>query len=208
MKKFYILLFLIFIAGHIFSQNQNEVRASMGIDFVSIPQLKDYLEFISGESHSDFNSAINFSGSYGRMLSETGQIELEVSYLLSSFNFNLIDGNYDLTYSVVMPSVLYNYVLNESSYNFKFGGGFGPRFLNVSEKQLPFQTDYSKIGFGFILRGVGNTAIAQNVYAHIGADIRYDIFSKLEENENINSVGNVNFDALSFGLRLGISYQF
>ena len=28
--------------------------------------------------------------------------------------------------------------------------------------------NYSTLGYGFILRAVGNTAIAENVYAHIG----------------------------------------
>ncbi|MEO8231954.1 MAG: hypothetical protein ABI638_06705 [Ignavibacteriota bacterium] len=208
MKKIFIPLFVTIVTIFSFAQKENEFRASMGIDFVSVPKLKVYLESISGESQSDFNSAINFSGSYGRMISPNSQMELELGYLLSSFNFNVGDGNYDLTYSILMPSALYNYVLSGSGYNFKFGGGIGPRFLTSTEKLLPFNNDYSKIGIGFLLRAVGNTAIAENVYAHIGADVRYDVLGKPDENATGNKIGNVDFSSLSFGVRLGISYQF
>jgi len=209
MKKILLALFVILLSAFSFAQKQNEVRASMGIDFVSVPQLKDYIESISRETQSDFSSAINFSGSYGRMMSENSQLELEIGYLLNSYNSNVGLGNYNLSYSLLMPSVLYNYVINGSGYNFKFGGGAGIRLLSITEKYLPLlNDDYSKLGFGFILRGAGNTAIAQDVYAHIGADVRYDVIGKPDVNAVGNKVGNVNFSSLSFGIRLGISYQF
>ena len=44
MKKILIFFFAIIISALSFAQNQNEVRASMGIDFVSIPSLKDYID--------------------------------------------------------------------------------------------------------------------------------------------------------------------
>lgn len=193
-----------------FAQKQNEVRASMGIDFVSVPDLKDYLERNYTDVLSDFSSAVNFSGSYGRMIGETSQLELELGYLLNSYNESSVGGNYDLTYSLLMPSLLYNYVIDGKGYNFKFGGGAGLRLLSITEKLPadPNDYNYSSFGFGFILRGVGNTALSQDVFAHIGADVRYDVIGKPEETTDTNSIGNVNFSSLSFGIRLGISYQF
>jgi hypothetical protein len=197
-----------------FAQTENEVRASMGIDFVSIPSLKNYIDQLPYEQLADFNSAINFSGSYGRMLSESYQLQAEVSYLLYSFNSNGLDGQYDLTYSLIMPSILNYYVLNGTGYNFKFGGGVGIRFLNV-EESLPgtgTSEKYFSTGYGFILRAEGNTAIAENVYAHIAADVRYDVNGEPDSDGKklYNAVykENVNFNSLSFGIRLGISYQF
>jgi hypothetical protein len=214
MKKVLVLLFVIIVSGISFAQNQNEVRASMGIDFVSIPSLKDYIDQLPYEQLADFNTAINFSGSYGRMLSESYQLQLEVGYFLYSFNSSGIDGQYDLTYNLIMPSVLNYYVLNGTGYNFKFGGGAGIRFLSMDES-LPgtgSKTNYSSIGYGLILRGEGNTAIAENVFAHIAADVRYDLNGEPKNNDknlyNIVLKENVNFSSLSFGIRLGISYQF
>jgi hypothetical protein len=210
MKKIVITLFVIFISAFSFAQTPNEVRASMGIDFVSVPDLKNYLEANYTDILSDFRSAVNFSGSYGRMIGENNQLEIELGYLLSSYNASSLLGNYDLTYSLIMPSLLYQYVINGKGYNFKFGGGAGLRILSVIEKlpSDPNDYNYSSVAYGVILRVAGNTAIAENVYAHIGADVRYDIIGKPDENATDNQVGNVDFSSLSFGIRLGISYQF
>ena len=214
MKKHLTTLFVMIISILSFAQTPNEVRGSMGIDFVSVPSLKDYIDQLPYEQLADFNSAIDFSGSYGRMLSESFQLQAEVSYLLYSFNSNGLDGQYDLTYSLIMPSILSYYVLNGTGYNFKFGGGVGIRFLNV-EETLPgtgSSEKYSSTGYGFIIRAEGNTAISENVYAHIAADVRYDVNGEPESDGkklyNVVYRENVNFNSLSFGIRLGISYQF
>jgi len=210
MKKILISFIVIIAFVSSIAQTQNEVRGSMGIDFVSIPSLKEYIDQLPYEELTDFNAAVNFSGSYGRMISESYQLQAELGYLLYSFNSNGIDGQYDLTYSLVMPSILNYYVLNGAGYNFKFGGGVGLRYLSIDES-LPgtgSSDNYSSTGYGFILRTEGNTAIAENVYAHIAADVRYDIISEAEPSALGNKIGDVNFSSLSFGLRLGISYQF
>lgn len=210
MKIFFQIIFMLVFLSTAFSQKQNEIRVSMGIDFISVPELKDYLEANYTDRLSDFSSAVNFSGAYGIMIGETSQLEFELGYLLNSYNAISTLGTYDLTYSLVMPSVLYNYVISGNGYNFKFGGGAGIRFLSVDEKlpSDPNTYNLSSTGFGLILRAAGNTALAKDVYAHVAADIRYDITGKPEENSEPNHIGNVNFSSLSLGIRLGISYQF
>jgi hypothetical protein len=214
MKKILILIFAAVISFISFAQKQNEVRGSMGIDFISVPSLKEYIDQLPYEQLTDFNSAVNFSGSYGRMLSESFQVQAELGYLLYSFTSSDIDGQYELAYNLVMPSILGYYVINGTGYNFKFGGGAGVRFLSV-EESLPgtgSSEEYSSVGYGFILRAEGNTAIAEDVYAYIGADARYDVNGEPANNgENLYNIvykENVNFNSLSFGIRLGISYQF
>lgn len=210
MKKAYLILFFIVISFTSFAQRENEIRASMGIDFVSLPDLKDYLERNYTDILADFSSSVNFSGSYGRMIGQSSQLELELGYLLNSYNENALGGNYDLSYSIIMPSLLYNYVIAGNGFNFKFGGGAGVRILSMTEKLpgIPVEDDYSSFGFGFILRGTGNTALSQDVYAHIGADVRYDLIGEAEKSDLGNKIGDVSFNSLSFGIRLGISYQF
>lgn len=210
MKKKQLLFFLLVITSFSFAQKTNEVRASMGIDFISSPSLKTYLESNFTDQLSSFVSAVNFSGSYGRMISSVDQVEIELGYLINSFNSQAIDGIYNLDYSIVMPSVLYYYVVSGNGYNFKFGGGAGVRFLSATEK-LPADANnynYSTTGFGLILRAAGNTAISQDVYAYISADMRYDQLKEPAPSNESNVLGNVNFNSLSFGVKLGISYQF
>ena len=92
MKKNLILIFATAISFISFAQEQNEVRGSMGIDFISVPSLKEYIDQLPYEQLTDFNSAVNFSGSYGRMLSESFQVQAELGYLLYSFTSSDIDG--------------------------------------------------------------------------------------------------------------------
>jgi hypothetical protein len=210
MKKTVITLFVLIISIFSFAQTPNEVRGSMGIDFVSIPSLKDYLEANYDIFNSDFSSAVNFSVSYGRMFGETFQLQAEVGYLLNSFNSSVSGGSYDLTYSIIMPTILSFAVIQGTGYNFKFGGGAGIRFLTVDES-FPFngsKVSYSSVGLGLIVRAEGNTAIAENVYAYIGADVRYDILGEPSISSERIGAGYVDFSSLSFGVRLGISYQF
>lgn len=210
MKKIFVIFVLLIAANLSFAQKANEVRASMGIDFVSVPSLKDYLEANYTDLLGSFNSAVNFSGSYGRMISSNSQLEGELGYLLNSYNSTLTGGTYDLTYSIVMPSVIYYYVLMGKGYYFKFGGGAGVRFLSITEKLPadPNNYNYSSFGYGLILRAAANTAISDNVYAYIGADARYDQIKEPQASTDNNVIGNVSFNSLSFGIRLGISYQF
>ena len=91
MKKF-VLLIVVIIPILSYAQTPNEVRGSMGIDFVSVPSLKEYIDQLPYEQLTDFNSAVNFSGSYGRMLSESFQLQAELSYLLYSFTSSSLDG--------------------------------------------------------------------------------------------------------------------
>jgi hypothetical protein len=214
MKKIVTTLFVIIISVFSFAQTPNEVRGSMGIDFISVPSLKEYIDQLPYEQLTDFNSAVNFSGSYGRMFSESFQLQAELGYLLYSFTSSDLDGQYELAYGLTMPSLLGYYVITGTGYNFKFGGGGGVRFLSVKES-LPgtgSSENYSSVGYGFVLRAEGNTALAENVYAYIAADARYDLNGEPENNGDklYNPVykENVNFNSLSFGIRLGISYQF
>ena len=210
MKKILFTIFVLFFVNLSFAQKPNEVRVSMGIDFVSVPSLTDYLQVNYTGQLSSFSSAVNFSGSFGRLITPTWQLEGEIGYLLNSYNSTLIGGTYDLTYDLIMPSALYYYVLNGNGYYFKFGGGAGVRFLSVKEKLPadPNNYNYSSIGYGIILRAAGNTAISENVFAYISTDLRYDFIKEPQPSSDQNFIGNVNFNSLSLGIRLGISYQF
>src|SRR3989339_1765632 len=178
MKSFLICLFI--LVGLSASQAQYSLRASMGIDLANTPSLNDYINQtfpVDGNPLNDFNAAVNFSGEFSYSITNTFQVGLELSYLINSFNYSNDLGKFELDYYIIAPSLLGYYVLNGSGYNFKFGGGFGIRLVNV-DLSLPPTTaviNYSNTGYGFILRAEGNTLLGGNFYANIGADIKYDI---------------------------------
>lgn len=213
--KIFLFSVILFISSITYSQ-KNEIGTSMGIDFISSPSLVDYINqnFAFGETLPDFSSAVNFSGKYGRMITENLQLAAQVDYQIFSYDNSTPIGTYKLTNTSLMPSILVFYVIAGTGYNFKFGGGIGPRFISL-EESLPGSVqpvNYSATGFGLLLRGEGNTLIGENVYALIGADLRYDAVGEPKlSNGGINQnrkIEAITLNTLSFGVRLGLTYTF
>jgi hypothetical protein len=216
MKKIVLPFVLFALNVNIFAQI--EIKGSMGINFLSIPSLQDYINQNFAPSNSQlatFNSAVIFCGEVGTFLSEDFEISLELPYQIYSYTENIGLGQYELAYNLIPPSVLAYYVISGNGYNFKFGGGAGPRFVSVTEKKKwqGSEVSFSSIGFGGLIRIEGNTVLSSNVYANVGIDLRYDVNGE-PENSNGNKLPNVvqnelvNFNTFSVGLRLGISYLF
>jgi hypothetical protein len=215
MKK--IVLLLIFTLFSFNAIAQIEIKGSMGINFLSIPSLTDYINQSGLTSQNKevgtFNTAVIFAGEVGTFVNKDFEVSLEVPYQIYSYTENIGLGQYELTYNLILPSVLAYYVISGNGYNFKFGGGVGPRFVSLTEKKKwqGSEVSFSSVGFGGVLRVEGNTALSDNLYANIGVDIRYDLNGEPENssgNKLTNVVQNevVNMNTFSMGLRLGISY--
>lgn len=214
MKTFFFIL-LALVTFNTLAQ-ENELTATMGIDFISTPSFRDYINqnYVTGEEISDFSSAVQFNIKYGRVISPEFMLAAEFGYRIYSYNNFFSLGQYDVSINSFLPSFLAFYVHSGDGYNFKFGGGGGLRLLFINEK-LPGEatsTDYSSTGFGFLLRGEGTTRIDGDLHAHIGADVRYDIAGNPEKKSGTLSSNRafeqVEFNSLIVGVRLGISYYF
>ncbi len=197
------------------SFSQTEVRASMGIDFISSPSLTDYLNqtYANGQL-STFNSAIIFSLEADRFLKENYQVGLELSYLINSFNYSQDFNTYNLSYYILMPAILNYYIIQGEGYEFKFGGGIGIPFVTADEKTIgiDYSTKYKSAGVGLILRIDGNTILSDKVYVNVGGDLKYELNGK-PKNGNIYLVNratgeNINFNLFSAGIHLGLTYRF
>lgn len=216
MKKYF--LFIIILLANCISSAQIEVKGTMGINFLSIPSVQDYINenFASSDAQlGSFNSAIIFTGEAGMFFSNSFELGIELPYQIYSYTENVGLGQYELTYNSILPSVMAYYVLMGNGYNIKFGGGAGIRFVSVTEskKWQGTEDSFDAVGFGGLLRIEANTALAENVYANLGFDMRYDINGEPENNNGntlVNNVKgeNVNFDTFALGVKLGISYIF
>jgi len=216
MKK--TILFILFMIFSEFSLAQIELKGTMGINFLSFPSVQDYINenyAPSGGELNTFNSAVIFTGEVGTFLNKSFELSIEVPYQIYSYTENVGPGQYELAYNSVLPSLMAYYVLLGSGYNIKFGGGAGVRFVNVTEgkKWQGTEDTFTSVGFGGLLRAEANTALAENVYANLGFDLRYDVNGEPENsngNTLVNNVKgeNVNFDTFSLGVKLGISYLF
>lgn len=216
MRKVITVLLFLMITGTGFSQFS--VRGGMGITFISIPSLVDYLNYQSiapsNQQVGIFSSAVIFSGEVDYMLDKKHELGFEGAYLINSYTYNEDLGIYKLNYDIFMPSVIYYYVIRDKGYNLKFGGGAGLRFVNLTQQwpATPSSQNYSSTGFGFLLRADGNTILSKNLYVNIGFDLRYDFNGKPKNGGsylfNKNNQQNVSFNAFSAGIRLGVTYYF
>ena len=215
MKKILLVTAILFLNQVLFSQT--ELKATMGVNFISIPSATDYINQTYApydEPLNTFNTAVIFSGEVGYFISPKFEMSIEIPYQIYSYN-TTIDGvgQYNLDYNELLPSVMAYYVISGTGYNFKFGGGLGPRFVFVSEEKnwLGSESEYSSTGIGGLLRIEANTSLAENVFANIGADVRYDVNGEPKNDDgsplyNIVENENVNFNSFSAGIKLGISY--
>lgn len=212
-----LLIALIYALLSVTIFGQVSLRGSMGINFMSTPSVKDYINQNFAPSDNQvgtFNTAVNFSGEVGYSLKPTFQIGLEAAYTLTSFTYSTSFSKYELSYGVFSPTLTAYYVVPGKGYNFKFGGGIGPRFVSADETIPPLTSsnNYKSTGLGFLLRAEGNTALSSNFFANIGADLRYDLNGEPKSGGNFiynnASAQNVNFNSLAFCLRLGVTYFF
>lgn len=210
MKKIILVLFLVITFNEAYPQF--EVRGGMGINYFSCPSLFDYLNInFAGDSKvSSFSSIVKFSGEVGYYINPSSEVSLEVGYSLNSFTYDYVSGHYDLSYNIVAPTVYYYYVIPGQGYNFKFGAGAGLSFLSAVQDLGFSKTTYKSVGGGIDVRADGNTALSNNLYINIGADIRYDVIPSPKANGvNLKDRSSkVNFNSFMAGVRLGLTYIF
>ncbi|HKI78125.1 MAG TPA: hypothetical protein VKA26_06265 [Ignavibacteriaceae bacterium] len=213
MKYFPLFAFSILIFSS--SYSQVKLRGGMGVDYISMPALYDYINqnfAPPGKQLGSFKTAVGFSLEGDYALSDHYEIGIDLTYRLFSYNTTTNIGLYDISYHNIMPTIVNYYVFGGESYQFKFGGGVGARFLNA-EESLPSDPNprkYSKTGFGFLARAAGNTKLSEDFYINICFDIRYDLNGEPENNGtpiyNYASQTNVSFNSFSIGLGIGLTY--
>jgi hypothetical protein len=171
MKRIIAIIIFIFSANSLSAQW--DLSFSMGLDFKSSPSFRDYVNtsFALGNNLiPSFKSAISFSGEADYKLSNTFAIGLEYDLLIDSYTATNSPGAfYEISYNMQRPTLLAFYIVSGSGYQFKFGGGVGPRFVSLSERIIT-STEYSVNGYGFVLKAEGNTLLSKNFYALIGTN--------------------------------------
>ena len=134
MKKYIWILSIIILAELSFAQI--EVKGTMGINLISVPSAQDYINQNYApydDELNTFNTAVIFTGEVGYFINEKFEMSVELPYQIFSYNTSIEGaGQYDLYFDTFMPSVMAYYVLSGEGYNFKFGGGAGPRFSTMT----------------------------------------------------------------------------
>jgi len=210
LKKSLVLVFLMIAT----LQAQWEVRGSMGLNMTSMPDLKEYLNanyFFLNDRLAEFSPSVETGIEVGYQVKENVQLACELSYEYNSFAFTVIGGSY-FSYNLLQPSLLGYYTINGNGFQFKFGGGVGPRFIFASETS-PYTTSlvkYSSIGYGLVGKVDGITSLGGNFFAYVGLDLRYNRNGNLSDSdgkEKLNNITNaaLTLNSFSLGLKVGVA---
>ena len=161
------------------------VSAGMGVSYVDAPNVVDYLNrFVgTGERVSDFTSAVEFFAAPETWLSSDVILRLEYAYLLKSYSLSSSNGMYRFDYSVHMPTVVLDYLLEGDGFYVKVGGGIGYHFGKFSYLFPNSNTEarFAGNGVGVKLELMGNTAFGESLYGLIGGDLRLDFIGALTD---------------------------
>ncbi len=214
MKKIILFLFVL-IAMPVFAQTS--LTGGMGINFSLNPNLRNYLNKHWSAPYEQvpvFNSNVEFYAEPAFMITENLQLGIDYGYSIYSYS-SAYELPYEVSYEMHSPTLMIYRIKKGEGYLLRLGGGLGYRNLQVEEK-IYFAQNYTKNGFGIELKADGNTSLGGNLYANIGAILKFDFISSSESENNsaeqphaiLESVENVDFNIYTIGLRLGITYIF
>ncbi len=189
------------------------IIAGMGVNYHSMHDVVDRINgtSIGAQRAAEFKSGVEFFGAGSFPLSEDWALKLEYSYLLASYTQSSNFGNAEFSYGVHMPTLVGQYVLYAGeSYDFKAGLGFGYHFGTYSEKYSVIDASYKGSGPGALLELEGNTSLGDNIYAHLGTQLRWDFVGDVKDAAGKAPSGNTGAVSLHFfsvGARLGFTVQ-
>ncbi len=207
MKKI-ITVLLFFVSLNLYAQF--DFTGGMGISFINNPSVEDYINSLPlSDELNTFNSGFEWYLECDYSMSP--KFQLGVEYVGEIFSVNSTYGgigNFDFTYVTHKPSLLAYYVIAGKGYKFKFGGGAGPRFVNLDQKIGVKYPSYTTSGFGLLGRIQAHTKLSDSFYANLGSTLRYEILGEPENSQgkNPSSGEPVNLKALSVSVNIGLSY--
>jgi hypothetical protein len=214
---FTVVIILLTVLSNALAQKNFNVSSGMGLNYYLMESLNDYLSYNWGFNNrkDDFNSAVDFFGSFGFDLSSDYSVDLDISYSINSFNRSAGVGSYEFAYSLIMSSLILNYHLGQNDYRVSIGAGGGYHFASVREKipsSISF-ADFGSKGFGLMIKADGISAISSNLFILVSVNARFNNFSDLLSGTQflvINKTNKENLDLsfTSIGLRLGMKYIF
>lgn len=186
------------------------ISAGMGANFHNA---QDIVNLINSNSLitrrvDDFQSGVEFFGTVGVPLSLDWEVKVEYVYLIASYSEGTPFGNAEFSYSLHMPTLIGQYVLHtEQTYNFKAGVGFGYHFGAYTQKYSLVDGTYKGSGVGALIELEGNTALGEDVFAHLGTQIRWDFVGDLKNaaGESPGGTFATSLHFFSVGARLGVT---
>jgi hypothetical protein len=192
------------------------VSAGMGVNYHNAPDIVNRVNASTVSRRAEsFKSGVDFFVALSVPLSRDWVAKLEYVYSFSSYSIpsSFITGfNEEFSYRIHMPTIIAQYILYEAqTYNFKVGAGAGFHLGSYDEKLTSTGAfEASANGVGSVLELEGNTALGENLYAHLGAQLRWEFVGELRDGAGRKPIATASttLHFFSVGARLGMSYYF
>lgn len=204
------------VAQTISDDNHHSQRISLsGGMGVNYHNAQDIVERINGsgivaQRVDYFKSGVEFFGAISVPLNRDWAAKLEYVYLFAGYTLpSSVAGNAEFSYVLHMPTLIGQYVLfGASTYNLKAGIGIGYHIASYDERF--FHSSFSAKGLGSLLELEGNTALGEDIYAHLGAQLRWEFVGELRDGAGRGPLPNAStsLNFFSIGARLGMSFCF
>ncbi|MEW6509347.1 MAG: hypothetical protein AB1428_00160 [Bacteroidota bacterium] len=225
MRSFLLALFL-FSCAPLAAQNVSPERpgatprpgvaAGMGVSYLSARDVVDLVNAtaIPGERVAQFRAVAEFFAAVSYPLNDEWIIKAEYAYLAGSYSVPSAFGPADFAITAHLPSVILQYVVAEQGvYNVKLGAGGGYAAGSLTEKYLSLDDRFSGNGGGAVVEIEANTAFGDNLYAYLGANLRWSFVGELVNRASLppgrgSGGGGTSLNFFGVGARLGVSYFF
>ncbi|MEN3039276.1 MAG: hypothetical protein ABDI07_09035 [Candidatus Kryptonium sp.] len=230
--KFYRSLILLFVMSYFLNsqdlnlKNRNYIcfSAGIGVNYINLRDVSDYITSISGKKISEFSGAPEFWLTSEFKIGKDISIKIDYAYISKQYNLEetstRIPLNYTLTYKTHIPSLILNYLSFQPQeiYIIKIGAGFGfvngyfSQFLPLSGKEI----NYKANGGMFKIESVFSSRLDGKVYVHLSADAKFGLTEEArDENKNkliirkpFGEDRNLRLNFFGVAIRFGFSYYF
>jgi len=191
------------------------LSGGMGVSYISAQDLVNLVNATPGATsrEGEFSSVVEFFGAGSIPFSGNWALKVEYAYLMGSYTVQGLFGQTEYNYAAHMPSLLLQYVLvEEGVYNFKAGIGPGFYLGDLTQRVGGSESRYTGSGPGLLLDLEANTALGDDLFAYLGAVVRWSgIGSLTAENgagPQASFASETTLQFFGLGARLGFSYYF
>jgi hypothetical protein len=192
------------------------VWAGLGVGYIHAADIITIVKSTAGSAAADapyFKAGAEFFGACEIPVSERWSVKVEYVHLLMTYNVTSAFSSAGAEYDVVsrMPMVVGQYLLaDDRYYALKLGIGAGVQFGALHTTFFTIDDTYSATGFCAKAELEGLTAISDNLYAVLGAEIRWAATPGLANgtNSSPSAQQTITLAMVAPSARIGVAYLF
>jgi hypothetical protein len=160
-----------------------------------------------------FTAGVEFFGGVTVPAGGPWAVRVEYGYQRISYGVDSFLGRTELEVSTHLPSVALLWTpLSGDQYLFRCGGGAGYHWGSLDRHERGSDARWTAHGPGFVLLVEGATGLGDNLFAYLGASLRWEALGDLQNNGGTSPAGvalpgPLKLSMGAAGVRLGLAYM-